>query len=81
SAPMTTKSKQQKATTNTASSQSQLGLFAAAPQPAPNPVVERLAAVDINALTPLQALALIAELAAAARGDGPAEVGPGTRPK
>jgi DNA mismatch repair protein MutS len=36
----------------------QLGLFAAAP----NPVVERLARVDVNSLTPLQALALLDEL-------------------
>lgn len=77
----TKKQQQQKATTQTSSSQSQLGLFAAAPQLAPNPVVDRLAAVDINALTPLQALALIAELAATARGDDSGEVGPGTRPK
>ena len=77
----TKKQQQQKATKQTSSSQSQLGLLAAAPQLAPNPVVERLAAVDINALTPLQALALIAELAATARGDDSGEVGPGTRPK
>ena len=77
----TNKQQQQKATTKTPSSQPQLGLFAAAPQLAPNPVVDRLAAVDINALTPLQALALIAELAATARGDDSGEVGPGTRPK
>jgi hypothetical protein len=51
------------------------------PQLAPNPVVERLAAIDINALTPLQALALIAELASAARGDDAGEVGPSTQPK
>ena len=77
----TKKQQQQKATKQTSSSQSQLGLFSAAPQLAPNPVVDRLAAVDINALTPLQALALIAELAATARGDDSGEVGPGTRPK
>ena len=77
----TKKQQQHKATIQTSSSQSQLGLLAAAPQLAPNPVVDRLAAVDINALTPLQALALIAELAATARGDDSGEVGPGTRPK
>ena len=71
----------QKATNKTASSQSQLGLFALPVPAAPNPVVERLAAVDINALTPLQALALIAELAAAARGDDATEVGPAARPR
>ena len=71
----------QKARNNTASSQSQLGLFALPVPAAPNPVVERLAAVDINALTPLQALALIAELAAAARGDDATEVGPAARPR
>jgi DNA mismatch repair protein MutS len=37
----------------------QLGLFSAAP----HPVVERLAAVDVNALTPLAALTLLAALA------------------
>ncbi len=39
-------------------------LFAA---PVPDPLVERLQGVDIDALTPLQALSLLAELAAAAR--------------
>jgi len=42
----------------------QLGLFAAA---APDPLVERLKTVDTDALTPLQALALLAGLAADAR--------------
>jgi DNA mismatch repair protein MutS len=37
----------------------QLGLFAAAP----HPVVERLAAVDVNSLTPIAALTLLAVLA------------------
>jgi DNA mismatch repair protein MutS len=41
----------------------QLGLFAALP----NPVVERLASIDVNELTPLQALSLLAELAEKAR--------------
>ena len=36
----------------------QLGLFAAVP----NPVLERLAQVDVNAMTPIQALALLEEL-------------------
>ena len=81
SAPKTEKSEQHKSITETASSQSQLGLFGSVPQLAPNPVVERLAAIDINALTPLQALALIAELASAARGDDTGEVGPSTQPK
>ena len=79
--PKTEKSEQHKIITKTASSQSQLGLFGSVPQLAPNPVVERLAAIDINALTPLQALALIAELASAARGDDAGEVGPSTQPK
>jgi DNA mismatch repair protein MutS len=38
--------------------QDQLGLFAAAP----NPIVERLASLDTDAMTPLQALSLLAEL-------------------
>jgi hypothetical protein len=42
----------------------QLGLFAA---PLPHPVVERLKTVDANTLTPLQALALLAELSEQAR--------------
>ncbi|HEU4995798.1 MAG TPA: DNA mismatch repair protein MutS [Gemmatimonadaceae bacterium] len=41
----------------------QLGLFAAAP----HPVVERLADVDVNALTPIQALALLDELSRQAK--------------
>ena len=73
-------SQHQKAIHKPASSQPELGLFAPPVSAAPNPVVERLAAVDINALTPLQALALIAELAAAARGDDATEVGPAARP-
>jgi len=44
----------------------QLGLFSAVPHPA----VERLKGVDVNALTPLQALALLAELAEEAREEG-----------
>ncbi len=48
------------------SSEHQLGLFVAAP----DPLVTRLAALDTNALTPLQALQLLAELSAeAARSD------------
>ncbi|HEU4631367.1 MAG TPA: DNA mismatch repair protein MutS [Gemmatimonadaceae bacterium] len=43
----------------------QLALFAPAE---PHPVVERLRALDPNALTPLQALTLLAELAERARG-------------
>jgi DNA mismatch repair protein MutS len=43
----------------TAPSPDQLGLFAAAP----HPVVERLAAVDVNSLTPIAALTLLAALA------------------
>jgi DNA mismatch repair protein MutS len=42
-----------------APSPDQLGLFAAAP----HPVVERLAAVDVNSLTPIAALTLLAALA------------------
>ena len=41
-----------------AGSHDQLGLFVAAP----NPLVERLAAVDTDTMTPLQALSLLAEL-------------------
>ena len=41
----------------------QLGLFAAAP----NPVVERLKQVDVNALTPVQALSILDELSRTAR--------------
>jgi DNA mismatch repair protein MutS len=41
----------------------QLGLFAAAP----DPVVEQLAQVDVNTLTPLEALSLLAKLAAEAK--------------
>jgi DNA mismatch repair protein MutS len=41
----------------------QLGLFATAP----NPVVERLAQIDANTLTPLEALSLLAKLAEEAR--------------
>jgi len=41
----------------------QLGLFAVT-----DPLVERLKGVDANALTPLQALSLLADLAAEARG-------------
>jgi len=41
----------------------QLGLFAAAP----HPVVERLASVDVNAMTPLEALTLLASLSDEAR--------------
>ena len=44
----------------------QLALFAA-----PDPLVEKLRDVDANAMTPLQALALLAELAAEARGERP----------
>ncbi len=48
----------------------QLALFAGS-----DPVVERLRAVDTNALTPLQALALLAELRAEARGEGASAAG------
>jgi DNA mismatch repair protein MutS len=41
----------------------QLGLFAAAP----NPLVEKLAALDVNSLTPVQALALLDELSRQAK--------------
>jgi DNA mismatch repair protein MutS len=47
----------------TTASPDQLGLFAAAP----HPVVERLAAVDVNALTPIAALTLLAALAEEAK--------------
>jgi hypothetical protein len=43
----------------------QLALFAPAP---PHPVVERLKALDVNAMTPLQAIALLGQLADEARG-------------
>jgi hypothetical protein len=42
----------------------QLGLFAPA---LPHPVVERLRETDVNSLTPLAALQLLAELAERAR--------------
>jgi DNA mismatch repair protein MutS len=42
----------------------QLGLFAAAE---PDPIREKLAAIDVNAITPLQALTLLAELTKEAR--------------
>jgi DNA mismatch repair protein MutS len=46
----------------------QLGLFMAAPaKAATDPVVEQLAHIDVNALTPVQALALLDELSRAAR--------------
>lgn len=48
-----------------AASGDQLALFAV-----PHPLVERLREVDPNGLTPLQALALLAELSAEARGEG-----------
>jgi DNA mismatch repair protein MutS len=44
--------------TASATPHDQLGLFA----PSPNPLVTRLAAVDTDAMTPLQALSLLAEL-------------------
>ena len=44
----------------------QLGLFASGP---PHPVVERLLGIDVNTLTPLEALALLAQLTAEARAD------------
>jgi DNA mismatch repair protein MutS len=51
----------------------QLGLFAPPPAPppapaAPHPVVDELRALDADHLTPMQALALVARLSAAARG-------------
>jgi DNA mismatch repair protein MutS len=42
-----------------ASNPDQLGLFAAAP----NPVVDKLAAIDVNSMTPLQAMTALAALA------------------
>jgi DNA mismatch repair protein MutS len=50
---------------DTATSPDQLGLFAAA---VPHPVVERLRGTDVNTLTPIAALQLLAELAERARG-------------
>jgi hypothetical protein len=41
----------------------QLGLFAAGP----HPVVERVAAIDVNTMTPVQALAALANLVEEAR--------------
>ena len=52
----------------------QLGLFSAA---TPDPLVSRLAGIDADSLTPLQALALLAELAHAAR-DGTSALPPGS---
>jgi hypothetical protein len=42
----------------------QLGLFATAE---PDPIREKLAAIDLNAITPLQARTLLAELTKEAR--------------
>lgn len=52
----------------------QLALFAP-----PDPLVERLREVQADSLTPLQALALLAELSAAARGDAVPNVAPPPR--
>jgi DNA mismatch repair protein MutS len=52
-------------TTASASSTGQLGLFQ--PRADPDPIREKLAAVDVDQLTPLQALMLLAELAKEAR--------------
>lgn len=49
----------------------QLALFAG-----PDPLVERLRGVEIDSLTPLQALALLAELSATARGEAAPPVAP-----
>ena len=51
--------------TPSASSTGQLGLFQARTDP--DPIREKLAAVDVDQLTPLQALMLLAELAKEAR--------------
>jgi DNA mismatch repair protein MutS len=51
----------------------QLGLFAAGP----DPLVERLRGIDADTLTPRQALDLLAELSAAARGES-ADIAPPT---
>ena len=51
--------------TASASSTGQLGLFQARTDP--DPIREKLAAVDVEQLTPLQALMLLAELAKEAR--------------
>ena len=53
----------------------QLGLFGG-----PDPLVERLRDVDIESLTPLQALALLGELSATARGEAPAVAAPERAP-
>ncbi len=58
----------------TAPSADQLALFAA-----PDPLVERLREVTVETLTPLQALALLAELSATARGESAPPVAPPTR--
>ena len=50
----------------------QLALFASGP---PHPVVERLLGIDVNTLTPLEALALLAQLTAEARAE-PGAVAP-----
>jgi len=44
-----------------------------------DPLLERLREVDIDALTPLQALALLGELSAEARGEASAVAPPGRR--
>ncbi len=58
----------------TDSAADQFALFAP-----PDPLVERLKEVSVDSLTPLQALALLAELSAAARGEGVPEVAPPSR--
>jgi DNA mismatch repair protein MutS len=48
----------------------QLDLFAAKPAPASHPALDALRAVDVDRMTPLDALQLVARLHALSRGDG-----------
>jgi hypothetical protein len=63
--PTSVRSSRRSQASPTPTSTDQLGLFAPA---MPHPVVERLRETDVNALTPLAALQLLAELAERARG-------------
>jgi len=58
-----------RAASGSATDTAQLGLFAAAE---PHPVIERLRTIDPNTLTPLDALALLAQFVADARPESPA---------
>jgi len=57
------------ASSDAAGAVDQLALFSATPDPAAEALRTRLRALDPDTLTPMQALALLAELHAAAHGD------------